>query len=225
MGEVVQWIHTPRVPLSVMLRMTDAQQQGIAHDHVRVRHVDLRPQHVSPVRELPGLHPSQQIEVLRDRAIPIRTVRSGRRDGPAVETNLVLRLRVHVRFAILHQQLGDLVEPAEVVAGVELSVPLEAEPAQVLLECLDVLDVLGERVGVVEAQIAASVEFLGDTEVQADGFDVADVRKAVRLGRKARRDRTAEPAGRHVFGNQLTDEVFPGRSSVRHESILGRKRH
>ena len=74
----------------------------------------------------------------------------------------------------------------EVVARVQLFVPLEAEPLDVVLDGLDVLDVFGERVRVVEAQVAPPRELLGDAEVQADGLRVTDVQEAVRLGRKAR---------------------------------------
>ena len=41
MSKVVQRIQTPRVALPVVMRVPNAQQQRIAHDHVRMRHVDL----------------------------------------------------------------------------------------------------------------------------------------------------------------------------------------
>ncbi len=63
--------------------------------------------------------------------------------------------------------------------------PVEAEPAHVLLDRLDVLELLLDRVGVVEAQVAAAAELGGDPEVEADRLGVADVEIAVGLGRKA----------------------------------------
>ena len=134
-----------------------------------------------------------------------------RRHGAAIRADLLLGLRVDVRLPSLHEVLGELVQLLEVVARVELLVPLEAEPLDVALDGLDVLDVFGERVRVVEAQVAAAAELLRDAEVEADRLHVADVREAVRLGREARRDRAAEATGRDVVGDHLSDEVFAGR--------------
>ena len=58
---------------------------------------------------------------------------------PRLLADLLLVLRIDVRLALLHQQLGELVQLLEVVARVELRVPLEAEPAHVVLDRLDVL--------------------------------------------------------------------------------------
>ena len=72
MREVVQRIEAPRVALPVVMRVPDPQQQRIAHEHVRMRQVDLRAQHVRAVGELAGLHAAQQVEILVDRAVAIR---------------------------------------------------------------------------------------------------------------------------------------------------------
>ena len=88
----------------------------------------------------------------------IRAGRAGHRDRAAALADLLLALRIDVRLARLDQRLGDLVQPLEVVAGEALLVPLEAEPADVVLDGLDVPDVLGGRVGVVEPQVAAARE-------------------------------------------------------------------
>src|SRR5262249_61837711 len=90
---------------------------------------------------------------------------------------------------------------------VQLLVPLEAQPADVVLERLDVLDVLGRGICVVEAQVAASAKFARDAEIHADRLDVPDVRKAVRLRRKPGRDPTAKAVALDVLGDHLTDEV------------------
>jgi hypothetical protein len=58
----------------------------------------------------------------------------------------------------------------------------EAEPADVVDDRLDELGVLGDRVGVVEAQVAGAAELLGEAEVQADRLGVTDVQVAGRPG-------------------------------------------
>ena len=86
------------------------------------------------------------------------------------------------------------------------SAPVEAHPADVGLDRLDVLLLLLGRVGVVEAQVATPVELLGDAEVEAHGLGVADVQVAVGLGRKAG-DHLRLPAGRQVGADDVADEV------------------
>ena len=89
----------------------------------------------------------------------------------------------------LHQQHRPVVELLEVVGRVvEVLAPVEAEPAHVLLDGVDVLLLLLGRVRVVEAEVAAAAELLGDAEVQADRLRVAEVQVAVRLRREARDD-------------------------------------
>jgi hypothetical protein len=66
--------------------------------------------------------------------------------------------------------------------------PVEAEPAHRVDDRIDVLLLLFLRVGVVEAQVADAAVFLRQAEVEGDALGVADVRVAVRLGRKAGAD-------------------------------------
>ena len=92
------------------------------------------------------------------RTIAVRAVRARRRDRAAVLADLLLALRIDVRLAPRHERLAELVQLLEIVARVQLVVPLEAEPADVVLDRLDVLDVFGGRVRVVEPQVAAAAE-------------------------------------------------------------------
>ena len=119
------------------------------------------------------------------------------------------RLVVDIGLAGLDQLLGPLVELLEVVGGVkQVLAPVEAEPAHVALDRVDVLLLLLGRIGVVEAQVAAPAELLGDAEVQADRLGVADVQVAVRLGRKAGHHRRV-PLGVEVGLDDVADEIAP----------------
>jgi len=152
------------------------------------------------------VHATAMTEVMRN-ATAVRAVRPRHHHRAAVLLNFLFTLRIDVRLSLLDEELAEVVELLEVVAGVELGVPFEAEPPHVVLHRLDVLDIFGDRIGVVEPQVAAAVEFLRDAEVQANRFDVADVRKPVRLRRKARGDLTAEAVGRGIVRNHFADEV------------------
>ena len=134
-------------------------------------------------------------------------LRPGLRQRAAVLADLVGGEVVDVRLAGLDQVDGPLVELLEVVGGeVEVLAPVEAQPADVGLDRVDVLLLFLDRVGVVEAQVAVPAELLGDAEVEADRLGVADVQVAVRLGREARDDLGVATGG-DVGGDDLADEV------------------
>src|SRR5262249_23076526 len=78
--------------------------------------------------------------------------------------------------------------------------------ADVLLDRVDVLLLLLDRVGVVETQVAAAAELLRDPEVERDCLGVPDVEVSVRLGREAGHD-LRDPPLAHVGGDDLPDEI------------------
>src|SRR5262245_42634558 len=89
--------------------------------------------------------------------------------------------------------------------------PVEPEPADVLLDRVDVLLLFLDRVGVVEAQVATSAELSGDPEVERDRLGVPDMEVAVRLGREAGHN-LGDPALAQVGSNDLADEIASLRS-------------
>jgi hypothetical protein len=124
-----------------------------------------------------------------------------------VGADLLGREVVDVGFAGADQVLGPIVELFEVVGGeVEVLAPVEAEPAHVLLDRLDVLVLFLGRVGVVEAQGAIAAELFGHTEVEADRLGVADMEIAVGLRREAG-DHPRHPAGVEVRAHDVADEI------------------
>ncbi len=154
---VVHRIDAPRVAGAVVVGVADAVQHRIAQVDVGRGHVDLGAQHVGAVGELAGAHAAEQVEVLLDAAVAVRAVGAGLGERAAVGADLVGRVRVDVGLATSDQLLGILVELLEVVRRVVLAVvPVEAEPADVVLDRVDVLDVFLDRIGVVEAQVAGA---------------------------------------------------------------------
>ena len=134
----------------------------------------------------------------------------------AVLADLLGRQRVDVRLAVLDELDGELVEALEVVRGVVLAAaPVEAQPAHVLLDGVDVLDVLLQGVGVVEAQVALAAELLGGAEVEAERLGVADVEVAVGLGREPGADGRVL-AALEIGADDGADEVLRRRRLLRH---------
>ena len=188
--------------------MQDAVHHRVAQVEVRRRHVDLGAQRARAVGELAGAHALEQVEVLLDGAVAVRAFLAGLGQRAAVLADLLGGQVADVRLARLDQLHGPVVELVEVVGGVEEAVvPVEAEPAHVLLDGVDVLDLFLARVGVVEAQVALAAELRGHAEVQADGLGVADVQIAVGLRRKARVDAPAVLVGFEVVDDDVADEI------------------
>ena len=61
---------------------------------------------------------------------------------------------------------------------------METEPFDVFLDGVDVFVVFFFGIGIIKTQIAQAVINISQTKIQADGFGVADVQIAVRLGRE-----------------------------------------
>ena len=71
--------------------------------------------------------------------------------------------------------LGEVVQLIEVVRGIELLSPMEAQPLDILTDSVHVLDILLGGVGIVEAQVTHSAVLLCDAEVHADSLGMADM--------------------------------------------------
>ena len=208
MRPIVQRINTPAVARAVVRHLADAVHDGVAQVEVGRGHVDLRAQRACAVRKLASAHAGKQIEVLLDRAVAVRAFVPRLGERAATFADLVGRQVVHVGFAILDEPHGPRVELLEVIGGeVQVRAPVEAKPAHVVHDGLDVLGFLFGRVGVIKTQVAAAAVLGGDAEVQADGLGVADVQIAVWLRWKARDDAPAPFIRRHILGDDGADEV------------------
>ena len=212
---VVGRVDAPVVTGAVMVPAPDPIHHRIAELHVLRVHVDLRAQHPGAVVELAGAHPAQQVEVLLDRAIPIRAGDARFPVAAALLGDGVGVLVVDVRLALAYQFLRPLVDLLEVVRGMPDRGRGETEPGEVFQDRLAVCRFLGVGVGVVEAEVADPAEVLGDTEVHRDRLGVADVQEPVRLGREPGLHAPGIGALLVVGANESVDEVV-GRPGLRH---------
>ena len=128
---------------------------------------------------------------------------------PRASADLLLRLVVDIGVAGLDQALGPVVQPLEIVGGVEeVGSPVVAEPVHVGLDGIDIFLLFLGRVGVVEAQMAAAGEFLRDAEIERDRLGVADVQIAVRLRRESGHD-PAVLFGGEIGLDDVANEIAP----------------
>lgn len=112
----------------------------------------------------------------------------------------------HIGPAVFHQLERAAVEYFELVRRMSQLGPLEAEPAHVILDVINVFRVFLRGVGIVETQDHLATEFAADAEVQVNGFGVAYVKVTVGLGWEARAH-SGMPVRRQVLADDLTDEV------------------
>ena len=211
-GEIVAGIDRPFGAGARVARAQDPVERGIAQVDVAGGHVDLGAQHARAVCKLAGAHAAEVVEVFLYRAVAIGAVPAGLGERAAGGAHLLLRLVVDIGLAGADEMLGPLIELLEIIRRViKVFAPIEAEPAHVALDGIDIFLLLLGGVGIVEAQVAATAEFLGDAEIEADRLGVADVEVAVRLRREAR-DHQRVLSRRQIGIDDLTDEVGGARS-------------
>jgi hypothetical protein len=152
---------------------------------------------------------SSEVEALLGRAVAEagRPARLGHRAARLAD--LLLGGAVDVRVAVLDEELAEAVHLLEVVRRVvQVLAEIRAEPLHRVDDRADVRDVLGLRIGVVEAQMESTAGLLCDPVVEQDGLRVADVQIAVRLRREAGDDGVVPP-GAEILGDDAADEVEP----------------
>jgi len=88
----------------------------------------------------------------------------------------------------------------------QMLAPIEAEPTHIGLNRVDIFLLFLGRVGIVEAQVAATAEFLGHTEIEADRFRMANMEIAIGFGGKSR-NHTFDASRIKIAANNIADEV------------------
>ena len=206
-GEVVHGIDAPFVAGAVVDDVFDAIDQGIAHVHILMIHVDLCSQHAFAFLELAVFHALEEVEAFLGRAVAPGARFSGGVEVSAVFADLLRRELAHVSLAATDEFLGPFVELVKIVGGKVEVVPVEPEPFDVLFDRIAVLGVFFDGIGVVEPQVAGAPERLGESEVQTDGFGMANVEIPVGLGRKARGHAPAVLAVAEIFLYNFADKI------------------
>ena len=94
-------------------------------------------------------------------AVAVRAVAAGLGQRAAAAAHLLRALVVDIGVAALDQVFGPAVELIEIIRGViQMRTPIEAEPAHVALDRVDIFLLLLRRVGVVKAQMTTAAELL-----------------------------------------------------------------
>ena len=215
MGEVVERIDAPLGAGLVVFGVADPVDQRVAQPDVRRGHVNLRAHCPRAVRKFSGFHPRKQVEALGNRTIPVlawfpRSIRS-----TAHEVHFLRRVIADVGFAFFDKLHGKFVKLVEITGSIKRLAILKTnsvigpainQPPDIRDDRIHILDFFFRGIGVVHPQITNAAELAGDTEVEADGFGVADVQIAVWLRWKAR-DRCLMLTGSEVGLDDVADEI------------------
>ena len=205
---IVERIDTPLASRTVMLRVTNTINRGVTQIHVRRRHFDFQPQHLSSVSMQTPFHLVEEAQVFFNASITKRRVFARLRQRTAIGANVLRRLAIDVGQTAFDEVLREGVERVEIVARVEQMVlERETQPLDHFFDRLFVLDVFLDGIGVVETQMAHAVVVFGEAKVQANRFCVADVKIAVGFRWEACDDFAAVLAGRVVRVDDLSNEV------------------
>ena len=169
-GEVVHRVDAPVVLRAVVVVAADAVHHRVAHEQVRVSHVDLGADGLCAVGKLTGPHAGKEVEVLLNGAVAVRAVLAGGRlgdvvfvcnGGAAVNARLLLGKVVNVGVSLLDDLYCQLVEVLVIVRSVKLAVPpIVAHPPHIALDGLHVGNVLFFGIRVVKAEVALAPELL-----------------------------------------------------------------
>ena len=87
------------------------------------------------------------------------------------------------------------------------SIPLEAQPCDVLTDRVDILRVFFDRIGVVKPQVHSASVFSGEPKIHANGLGVANVQITIRLWWKSSVDAAFMKPRFAVGIDDLLDEV------------------
>src|SRR5690606_12648630 len=119
---------------------------------------------------------------------PIRTFSSRRSGCSFLCGNFLAGAVVYVGQTLADQLDGKLIELFKVVGRISLTVPLESQPPDILLDAFDILGFFGHRVGVVEAKVCFASVVCRQPKIEANAFGVAYMKITVRLRGKPRDD-------------------------------------
>ena len=205
---IIHRINAPFTSRFRMFGMKNAVHDRIAHIEIRRRHVDFGAQHLRPVGELTVFHAAEKIEILFNRTVAERALRSRFCQRSAGGADLLHRRVVNVGFSRADQINRPLIKLIEIRRGkVKVFSPIESEPPDIFHDGVDVLHVFLDGIGIVETEVAAAAVLPRQPEIQINGFGVSDVEVAVRFGRKARYDAAVVFPRFNVAVNNAFDKV------------------
>ena len=169
-----------------MAHMVNAVEHGVAHIEVARSKVNLGAQSHFAVLKLALSHSLEKVQAFFHGTVAIGAFCGGTQVA-AVFSHLFAVELAYIRQTFFNKFNGIVVHLLKVIGRkVETVVPVKTEPAYILFDSVNILNILFGGVGVVHTEVAKSVVLLSRTEVYKYRLCVADMQITVRLGRKTR---------------------------------------
>ena len=182
MCEVIHGIYLPLSAGAVVRRLDYAVHNRVAEVHIRGGHIYFGAEHTGTLVKFTLVHTLEEVEILLNRAVAVRTFGAGNCGSAFLSGNLLGGLVVDVCLPFLNQAHCQIVKLREIVGCVALVLaPVEAKPVNVFTDCIDIFRVFLDRVCVVETKEAFAAKLFSGAEVHTDSFSMADVQITVRL--------------------------------------------
>ena len=154
MREVIHGIGVPLVACTDMRDVHHSIEQRIAEEHVGMCHIYLGPQHQSARSGLTAVHELEKAQVLLHRSVAEGAVGACLCGGTLLLGYHLGALFIYIGTSLTDEPHCKVPQLLEVVAGIIHMVPLETQPADVVLDAFDVFGILLHGVGIVEAEVA-----------------------------------------------------------------------
>ena len=134
------------------------------------------------ISEIACLHASEEIEILIDASVTVRTVLARFSQRAPERTDLLSGEAVDIGMTTVDQLLGKFVQFVEIVGCVvKVTTPVEAEPLDRFDDGIDILLIFFFGVGVIETEVTDATVITGKTEVKADALGMTDMEVSIRF--------------------------------------------
>ena len=134
------------------------------------------------ISEIACLHAPEEIEILIDASITVRTILAHLGQGSSERTDLLSGEAVDIGMTPIDQLLGKFVQSVEIVGCVvKVVTPIEAEPLDRFDDGIDILLIFFFRIGVIETEVTDATVITGKTEVKANALGMTDMEVSIRF--------------------------------------------
>lgn len=134
------------------------------------------------ISEIACLHASEEIEILIDASVTVRTVLARFSQCSPERTDLLSGEAVDIGMTTVDQLFGKFIQLVEIVGCVvNVTTPIEAEPLNRFDDGIDILLIFFFGIGVIETEVTDATVITGKTEVKADALGMTDMEVSIRF--------------------------------------------
>jgi hypothetical protein len=189
MSEIVKRIYAPSISLSVVGHVTDTENSRVTHNKIGRSHIYLCTESLCAIGEFAVLHTLKQFQILLNASVTPRRFLARLGKGSAVCGHFICGEIAHIGFTLFYKLNCVFIAFSEIIAAVKYAARrLEAQPADIVINTVNVLYVFFSGVGIVITEVEFTVEILCGGSVYPYSLKRADMKITVGLRRKTGMD-------------------------------------